>query len=440
MPVTRRGPHAPCELDLASLPPSISVAHVCDSLRVCGTRNPGYGARDALTMKQLCRKHPPLALLSRAAILIGLVAAPVAARALDLVTLVDGSRRVHVDGEVLLTAADGGLLVQGRDGRMWTVEPEHLVAHRRDDEPFAPLSAEELVGRIREELSGDFDVFTTGHYVIVHNTSRSYAQWCGSLFERLYMAFTNYWRRQGFELVEPRFPLVALVFADAASYRAHAAAELGESAPYIVGYYSLQSNRITTYDLTGLESLRRRDGPRTTAAQVNALLSQPAAEQMVATLIHEATHQIAFNCGLHQRYADIPLWVSEGLAVYFETPDLSSRTGWRTIGAVNHARLDRFRDYLRRRPDDSLRTLLADDARMRDPQTAIDAYAEAWALNYFLLRQRSDPYLKYLSKLSAKTPLAWSEPAERLEEFRAALGTDLEQLDEDFLRFISRLR
>ena len=28
------------------------------------------------------------------------------------------------------------------------------------------------------------------------------------------MAFTNYWTRKGFELAEPEFPLVAVVFAD----------------------------------------------------------------------------------------------------------------------------------------------------------------------------------------------------------------------------------
>ena len=45
----------------------------------------------------------------------------------------------------------------------------------------------------------------------------------------------------------------------------------------------------------------------------------------MATIVHEATHQIAFNCGMQQRYADIPLWLCEGMAVYFEAPDLASK-------------------------------------------------------------------------------------------------------------------
>ena len=67
---------------------------------------------------------------------------------------------------------------------------------------------------------------------------------------------------------------------------------------------------------------------------------------MVATIIHEATHQLAFNRGLQARFADVPLWVSEGIALYFETPDLRNSRGWQTVGAVNRVRLDRFRQYL----------------------------------------------------------------------------------------------
>ena len=73
----------------------------------------------------------------------------------------------------------------------------------------------------------------------------------------------------------------------------------------------------------------------------------------MATIIHEATHQLAFNCGMQNRYADIPLWLSEGIAIYFETPDLRNKRGWRSIGSVNRVRLAEFRRYLRSRPSDS---------------------------------------------------------------------------------------
>ncbi len=78
-----------------------------------------------------------------------------------------------------------------------------------------------------------------------------------ALFEQLYRGFTNYWSRQGFELDKPRFPLVALVFADRESYLKHATPELGQAAESIIGYYNLATNRMTMYDITGVQSLRR---------------------------------------------------------------------------------------------------------------------------------------------------------------------------------------
>ena len=259
------------------------------------------------------------------------------------------------------------------------------------------------------------------------------------MFERLYKAFTNFWSRKGFELHEPEFPLVALVFADHESYSNFSSKELGEAAPSIIGFYSLQTNRMTMYDLTGVEALRDANDRRGTPAQINQMLARPAAERTVATIIHEATHQIAFNCGLQTRYADIPLWVSEGIAIYFETPDLNSSKGWRTVGAVSQVRLAGFREYLNRgRPDDSLATLISNDERLRDPRRAGDAYAEAWALNYFLIRQHPKQYLAYIEMLSEKQPLLWDDAQTRLQEFQQAFG-NLQQLDAEFLRHMSKV-
>ena len=141
----------------------------------------------------------------------------------------------------------------------------------------------------------------------------------------------------------------------------------------------------------------------------------------VATIVHEATHQIAFNCGLHTRYSDCPMWFSEGIAVYFETPDLHSPKGWSGIGAVNRPRLAQFQQYLRSRPHDSLRTLISNDKRFRDPKQALDAYAEAWALTYFLLQQHRKQYVEYLRMLSAKKPLLEDGPEKRLAQFQQLL-------------------
>src|SRR5690349_23883131 len=89
------------------------------------------------------------------------------------------------------------------------------------------------------------------------------------------------------------------------------------------GYYSARTNRVALYDLSADETA----GPLGDAAsrdEVTRRLSKFPSS--VATVVHEAVHQLAFNTGLQVRYADNPMWVSEGLAMYFETPDFGNGT------------------------------------------------------------------------------------------------------------------
>ena len=74
------------------------------------------------------------------------------------------------------------------------------------------MNADELAASLLKDLPSNFDVYQTRHYVILYSTSRTYAKWCGALFERLYMAFQNFWDRKKLNVQEPEFPLVAIVF------------------------------------------------------------------------------------------------------------------------------------------------------------------------------------------------------------------------------------
>jgi hypothetical protein len=359
--------------------------------------------------------------------------------AIDQVTLRRDGKTKEVVGRILIEAKDGGLLMMARDGGLWLIPPDEQVERSSDKQPFEPYSRDELAKRLLPQLPVGFQVHSTTHYLIFYNTSPAYAQWCGALFERLYLAFTNFWTRKGFELRQPEFPLVAVVFANKESYLKYSRPDLGESGESVIGYFALLTNRMAMYDLTGMESRGRGPGRNKTIAQINQILARPDAVRTVATVVHEATHQIAFNCGLHTRLSDCPRWFSEGIAQYFETPDLSSAKGWRGIGAVNPSRLDRFRQYLATRPPDSLETLLGDDARFNDFKHNLDAYAEAWALTYFLINKHPKEYVAYLSMLSKKKPLLQNGPDQRLEEFREAFG-ELGPLNAEFLRYVNRLR
>lgn len=355
--------------------------------------------------------------------------------AVEHLSILQNGRAQKISGRIVVEAADGGLLLLDPANVLWDVQPAEIRQRESDEQAFAMWPKEQMRERLMAELPAGFRTHETAHYLIGYNTSPTYAEWCGALYERLYSAFTNYWKTRGFTVREPAGPLVALVFADRGSYNQYAKGELGEATNSIIGYYSLRTNRVTMYDLTGLDELTGGKGRATSAAHINRILARPEAERNVATIIHEATHQVAFNCGLQTRYADNPLWVSEGIAVWFETPDLSNSKGWRNVGGKNQTRLTDFARYLKRRPPDSLKTLLSTDDRFRDPNKALDAYAEAWALNYYLFKRHGKSYLEYLKYLAGKKPLMYDTPEERLAQFEAHFGKEWDKLDADFLKY-----
>jgi hypothetical protein len=363
--------------------------------------------------------------------------APLLAHGVDHVSIMRDGQPIHISGKVLVEAQDGGLLVIDSARKLWAITPDEITHHEKDETEFEVFDDEAMAKHLQTELTGRFRIHKTAHYVICYNTSKAYAEWCGALFERLYRAFGTYWKNRGFQLDEPKWPLVALVFGDRQSYTRYAQPELGDAAGSIPGYFSLRSNRVTMYDLTGADRVLTGIS---SAAQVNRILSRPEAEHTVATIIHEATHQLAFNRGLQTRYADIPLWVSEGLAIYFETPDLRSSKGWRNIGGVNRVRLNEFRRYHQNRPQNSLVTLISDDQRFHSTRTAPDAYAEAWALSYFLIRKHPKEYLQYTKLMAKKKRLLYDSPEERRQQFQEVFGADLERLDREFLRYIRSIR
>ena len=101
----------------------------------------------------------------------------------------------------------------------------------------------------------------------------------------------------------------------------------------------------------------------------------------------------------------------------------------------------RFREFLKaRRQPDSIETLVRDNRRFGDAESAIDAYSEAWALTYFLIRTRIRDYSQYLKVISQKRPLHWDDPADRLAAFQSAFGSDLAKLNRDLLTFTARLK
>ncbi len=339
-----------------------------------------------------------------------------------------------VDGRIVLTAQDGGLLFLARDGVLWRILPMEIVKQTTDDVPFRAYSPEQMTKSVLADLPKGFKVYDKAkHYLIYYDSSQAYAAWCGAMFERLYTAFYNAWKIQHFDLVEPEFPLVAIIFSNKASYVNYSKDELGDAADSIFGYYNMESNRMIMYDLVGVaQRLAGRSGG---IAQINELIARSNSPGMVTTIVHEATHQIAFNSGLHQRLSDCPKWFSEGIAMYCETPDLKGTKGWAGIGVVNSNRLEQFRLYQQKRPADSLEKLIGGDQRLVNPEQVVEAYSESWALTFYLIHKHPKEYVAYLRVLSRKQPLVVDTKATRIAEFEKQFGP-LDKLDADFVNFM----
>ena len=52
-----------------------------------------------------------------------------------------------MEGRILVTAQDGGLMLQTRDGTIWPVQPGEILSKTSDSTAFTPYTADELSGR-----------------------------------------------------------------------------------------------------------------------------------------------------------------------------------------------------------------------------------------------------------------------------------------------------
>lgn len=315
------------------------------------------------------------------------------------------------NGRVLTRALDGGLLFQTPDSRLWTITPQQLISEKPTAESFHFWNADELSQRLRTEFGPGFVVTTRDSYLFCSDADKVFVDSVARVMIRLHKAFEKFWTEKKFPLHTPEHPLVVLIFKRQEEYAQYATREFGPEIAQAPGYFSMIQNRVVFYDVTvGLKF-----SPQTTMEE-----RLEKSGRQVSTIVHEATHQLAFNIGLQTRLADNPLWLTEGLAMYFETPDLKSRTGWTTAGRMNTYRLQTYRKL--RDGAFSWRDFVSNDEPFRNPRQEQGAYARAWGLTYYLLTKHPDQFVDYLRTISAKKRLIWNTPEERREEFEAAFG------------------
>ena len=68
------------------------------------------------------------------------------------------------------------------------------------------------------------------------------------------------------------------------------------------------------------------------------------------------------------------------------------------------------------------------------------AYAEAWALSFFLVETDPQKYTKYLALTAARPAFAEYTAAQRTADFTSVFGSDWRMLEARLLRFIAGLK
>ena len=85
-----------------------------------------------------------------------------------------------------------------------------------------------------------------------------------------------------------------------------------------------------------------------------------------------------------------------------------------------------------------MQALVASDRLFRsNPQAA---YAEAWALTFYLVETQPRKYTKYLTLTAERPPFTQYTAAQRTADFTAVFGDDWRMLEARFLRFIKGLQ
>ncbi len=390
-----------------------------------------------------------------------------------------------------------------QDGRVTEVSLKDVTSFRTVDKKFRSMKTIDIRNQLRREFGRGWEITSTGHYLVCapKGRARSFAK----SFEDLYRSFRSYFSRRGFQLPQPEFPMVAVVYPTVNEFAANCAKDGVRYVPGLKGYYHRLTNRTNLFEsgngnlaaatpeeTTGHglpSSLASRRGAvtfedvwgptiairiwggvsRTSPEGSSGALSGPSFSppgqafnqpggrlaapdfrgplwdgnvqaDLKNTIVHEATHQVAYNLGLHSRIGDNPKWITEGLATMFEAEGTRKNTGGKQPKQrLNQERFERFAEYVqRRRKPGSLAKFIMSNRLFKS--NVLDAYAQAWAVTFFLAETRSSKHSKFLKTVSARDPMKPYSAEQRLADFQAAFGKDVDRLEVSFLRYMDDLR
>ena len=305
-------------------------------------------------------------------------------------------------------------VVIGRDGWLHTLKPSSNI--RPVSGEYEPIPAAQLRNELRAEFGRDFEVQATKNFLVVQPVGRG-AQW-PKMFEQSHPAFLTFMRRRGVEVLEGRFPMVAVVFPEENSMYAEFK-KLKIDMSRVSGVYANGSNRVITHD----------GGQR---------------DSIAATVRHEAAHQSAFNSGVHSRVNDTPKWITEGIGQMFEPAAMSDvRTSNSIQDTINRESLELLRKKYNLNDTMSLAStierLILDDTMFGNESEVETAYAVAWAIMFYTAHRQTDAFAGVLNHTSTRPPFIEYARSEKMKDFEQIFGCDAYEMSKRLTRFLNWL-
>jgi hypothetical protein len=319
-----------------------------------------------------------------------------------------------------------------------------LAAGAADPPPPAPVALSEESDRLAaaRKLLPAFSLSSTAHYVLLTDAPKDSAAKVLDLLETTHDAFHADCRRLKFEPEPLRHKLVAILFTDKAAYTAFAKTSDRMDRKWAAGYYNPSADRLVIYDLysspevqQNLKLLRNNELKITQGAPANKkseMLQKNRAERrrligqaedsFMATVAHEAAHQLFFHTGIQSPGKPYPLWLAEGLATVFEVEEADDDSVGFFADNARHLAAKRAATVADRLVP--LRALVTSDMLGAGADAASggdmkDFYSQAHVLTSWIARHRPTELRLYLEALKAGVH---GDPRKRQPVFESIFG------------------
>jgi hypothetical protein len=251
--------------------------------------------------------------------------------------------------------------------------------------------------------------------------------------------------RRGLPAADPGVRHLAILFSDEGAFRRFAREVDGQSLATTLGYYQPSGRRLQLFDPESTDAVRAADATiakneeaiKTRQEAVNRMRTSRLSRQeasnaqreidqaraklaaqrtqrdaavddgLKVVVVHEAAHQLFFECGLQSAGGLNPLWLAEGLAVGYETDDVRRPGG---PSSMRDERFGTFRKALLANELMPVRVLVSTSVMPSagSMQTALQAqeafYAQSCMLVRWCMLERPTEFRSFLAACREAKP------------------------------------